>query len=542
MTSLRSTLSWRRYAHAALCLFLVISLLGLAGTTGRMKAAPNATAPTHGEGLGQQPETTHAVFSNPSAITPADRPSNGAGTNPGLPALYPSGITVSGLNGTVSKVVVSFMVSSTFPDDLDVLLVGPTGARSLVVSDGGGSGDLVGVGFNFDQAQVQAFPDGTTTPVPGGAYRPADYAGLTMPEPGGADNFPAPGPGLLNYAADFTVFNGTNPNGVWNLYVVDDQNVDTSALNGGWVIDITTATTGCQSAKRPVDVNGDGKSDFQVARSAGPQSTWYTLVNGGGFTATQWGSQNDQFLPSDYDGDGKADIAVWRAGTPANFYILQSATNTLRIVSFGLTGDDPSVVGDYDGDGKVDPAVYRPGSGGNQSVWYYLSSVNGLVQAIPWGLNGDFAIPGDFDGDGKYDQTIQRNAGGGQAVFYRRFSNGGSDGFNFGLSTDVVSPGYYDSDCKQDIAVVRNQSANLVWYVLNSSNNSVVGYAFGSATTDLPAQGDYDGDGRIDVTVWRTNNGNGQSYYFWLRSTDNTLGVQNWGLPGDLPTANFNSH
>lgn len=538
MRSLRTISFWRRQAYAALCLFLTISLLGLASISGRLNSTAQA-APAAQE---QTPETTHTVFTNPNGISPADRTNNAAGTNPGVPSLYPSPVSVSGLTGVVSKVVVAFQLTSTFPDDVDILLVGPTGASSLIMSDAGGSGDHVGVGLFFDQAAATFILDEGTAPIPTNFYKPSNYLGSSANEPGGTDNFPAPGPGLLNYASDLNVFNGTNPNGQWKLYVVDDAVTDLSSLTNGWSLDITTVPVACTSAKRPVDMNGDGKTDFQVTRNAGGQSTWYTLVNGGAFSATQWGSPNDYYLPSDYDGDGKADIAVWRGSAQANFYILQSATNTLRIVPFGLSGDNPTVVGDYDGDGKVDPAVYRPGTGQNQSVWYYLSSVNGLTQAIPWGLANDFPIPGDFDGDGKYDQTIQRNAGGGQAVFYRRFSNGGTDGFNFGMITDVVSPGYYDSDCKQDIAVVRTPGANIVWYVLNSTDNSVVGYAFGTSASDLPAQGDYDGDGKTDITVWRTNNGNGQSYYFWLRSTDGALGVQNWGLPTDNPTANFNSH
>src|SRR5687768_18553295 len=48
------------------------------------------------------------VFSNPAPIAPADRVSNNAGTNPGLPPLYPSPINVAGLTGTVTKITVTF--------------------------------------------------------------------------------------------------------------------------------------------------------------------------------------------------------------------------------------------------------------------------------------------------------------------------------------------------------------------------------------------------------------------------------------------------
>src|SRR5687768_9214501 len=105
------------------------------------------------------------VFSNPAPINPADRTSNNAGTNPGIPASnYPSPIVVSGLTGTVTKITVTFSVTSTFPDDMDVLLVGPTGARSLVMSDAGGSGDHTNVSYTFDQTAAATMPDNPTAP------------------------------------------------------------------------------------------------------------------------------------------------------------------------------------------------------------------------------------------------------------------------------------------------------------------------------------------------------------------------------------------
>ena len=53
--------------------------------------------------------------------------------------------------GTVSKVTVTLKnMNHTFPDDIDVLLVGPGGQKLLLMSDAGGSADIVNNTYTFD--------------------------------------------------------------------------------------------------------------------------------------------------------------------------------------------------------------------------------------------------------------------------------------------------------------------------------------------------------------------------------------------------------
>ena len=302
----------------------------------------------------------------------------------------------------------------------------------------------------------------------------------------------------------------------------------------------------------PVDFNGDSKTDFVVVRNtgggSGGQVTWFWNLNGSAAptAASAWGLSTDFFVSGDYDGDGKDDISVWRPGaaTVATFYILNSATSTLRQEAFGQTGDDPTVVADYNGDGKDDIAVYRAGaSAGAQSTWYFRTTANGPVTFVPWGQNGDFPAPGDYDGNGKADFMIQRNAGGGQAGFWRL-----SDAFVaqpvviFGTPTDVIVPGDYDGDGKTDIATVRGVSGSLQWAWLNSSNAAINYRTFGASATDFVAQGDYDGDGKTDVGVWRPSASANASAFWTLGTTSNTVTTFAIGANGDYPVANFNSH
>ncbi|MBD2141204.1 hypothetical protein H6F39_07375 [Anabaena sp. FACHB-1250] len=167
------------------------------------------------------------VFTNPNEIT---IPNGGAATT------YPSSINVSGLNGTITSLKVTLSnISHTYPDDLDVLLIGPTGAKVLLMSDAGWSWDLNNVTLTFDPNATDFLPD--QGQISSGSYRATDY------ETGDRfNNSPAPSG---NYGIDFSVFNNTIPNGAWNIYVVDDTGVDIGNIAGGWsiAIDTTEVTT-----------------------------------------------------------------------------------------------------------------------------------------------------------------------------------------------------------------------------------------------------------------------------------------------------------
>ena len=56
-------------------------------------------------------------------------------------------------------------------------------------------------------------------------YKPTNY--------GTTDNMPGPAP-LGTYATSLSAFNGSDPNGTWSLYVVDDAQVDAGSITSGW--------------------------------------------------------------------------------------------------------------------------------------------------------------------------------------------------------------------------------------------------------------------------------------------------------------------
>jgi hypothetical protein len=328
----------------------------------------------------------------------------------------------------------------------------------------------------------------------------------------------------------------------------DNNNADFDIITAPVPRNSASAASACGTTvvhDAPADFNGDGKTDFSVARNAGGvngQLTWYTLFNGTGtFTSDQWGLASDKITPGDYDGDGKDDICIWRPGPTgtSGFYILQSGNGAFRFVQFGQSNDDPFVVRDYTGDGIDDPAIYRQGT---QSTFWYLASSGPLVGvpvAAQWGTTGDAPCPGDYTGDGKADFCVFRNVGG-QGVFFVHPGTGGPDvpGDDvityFGLGMDTIVPGDYDGDGKADLAVTRAQGNQFAWYYLASSNGAFVSNLWGLNATDFEVQGDYDGDGKTDIAVWRTS---GTPTFFALGSQTGQPIYASWGLSGDIPIA-----
>ncbi|MGH9903539.1 MAG: proprotein convertase P-domain-containing protein, partial [Pyrinomonadaceae bacterium] len=167
--------------------------------------------------------------------------------------------------GTVNKVTVTLTgIEHTFPSDIDVLLVGPQGQKMILMSDAGGGTDINNVTLTFDDAAAAALP----ATLVSGTFRPTNV--------GTGDTFPAPAP-AAPYGSALSVFSGTNPNGTWSLYALDDAGVDDGTIAGGWSLTITTDVPVCVSSPctlgLPADITVANDGDVCGAVVSYPATT-----------------------------------------------------------------------------------------------------------------------------------------------------------------------------------------------------------------------------------------------------------------------------
>ncbi|MEP6917266.1 MAG: S8 family serine peptidase, partial [Acidobacteriota bacterium] len=429
-----------------------------------------------------------------------------------------STINVSGITGKISNVSVSFYLTHTFDADLTIKLVGPDGTTVNLSVENGGSANNYGSACSPLSSRT-SFDDAAATYITHGS---APFVGSYRPE------------------QPLSTFNGKSAgqaNGLWKLRISDGFAGDTGTLlcwsvniNQVPLADLTNVAVFRPSIGRwfftgqppidwgmagdlpvPGDYDGDSVRDVAVFRPS--NGTWY--IRGG--ATVVWGAPGDIPVPADYNGDHITDIAVFRPST-GNFYI-----RNVAVVSWGLAGDLP-VVGDYNGDGVADVAVYRPSNG----TWY----VKDVITAV-YGLAADIPVPADYNGDGITDIGVYRPSSG---VWFVK------DQFSqtWGLSGDVPVPMDRDGDGHAELGVFRRATGG--WFFKNRVTDGTELGVWG-ASGDIPlgramppvqtVWGDYDGDGKADLTVYRPSTGDWVSLRSLSGMTDYT--IHTWGLSSDLP-------
>ncbi len=465
--------------------------------------------------------------SDPAPITIGD-------SGPATP--YPAAINVSGINGFVTGVSVNLGgLSHTSPDDLDVMLVAPNGRAVMLMSDAGGTNPITGTDLTFNDSAAGTLPDSGT--IQSGFYKPTDF------EPG--DPFPAPAPQTTPSNSLGSLF-GTNPNGTWKLYIVDDAGSNAGTLDSGWSIDLLTSPNACLFTLAPTAQSfpasgGNGAFEVNIPAgcgwSASSLSAYVSVTSSGtgegagavtyAIGANTLGARTG--LISVTDGvTTKTFQAQQASGCPTS--IAQSAVSVGPAggnVAVEVTASGGCVWQASTGSGWIN--VTSGPQSGNGSAEFTVAlnptrtsrtaNVTIGAQTLQVSQSGALPVRFDFDGDGRSDISVFRSG-----TWHLLRSNDGYLSTQFGIATDRLVPADFDADGKTDVAVFRDG----VWYILRSTDATVSILNFGLGT-DLPVPADYDGDGFAEPSVFRDG-----LWYRYSLSTSQTSQEQ-FGLAGDRP-------
>jgi subtilisin-like proprotein convertase family protein len=218
---------------------------------------------------------------NPQRINADYTFNGGGGTIPssGNATPYPATITVSGVpaGATVKEIKISGL-NHTWPNDIDMAVQSPSGTNVYLMSDAGGSVDLIGVDYTFSDAAATGLQDEAYSPS--GSYKPSNFEG--------SDNFPAPGPGAAVSSVTLSTFGNGNQNGTWNLFVVDDLGGDFGDW-ASWSITFTDPAATCfpitiTSQPSNATICSGGNGSFSVTATPNGVSYNWQVNTGSGFT------------------------------------------------------------------------------------------------------------------------------------------------------------------------------------------------------------------------------------------------------------------
>jgi subtilisin-like proprotein convertase family protein len=465
----------------------------------------------------------------------------------GMAEPYPSSKQITGLPGSITNVVVTLNnFSHTSPDDVDILLVSPSGRRIVLMSDVGGNTEVGRLSLTFDDAAVSNLPD--DSPILSGIYKPTDF------ELG--DAFPAPAPSGAVTGTTLSAFYGSLPNGLWQLFVVDDNGENVGSIAGTWSLNIQSSATACNFTVSPLvqafPITG-GSGSFNINMPSG--CPWSASTTSGFIT-----------INSSTSGDGSGAIAFsvapnmegGRAGTidvtngviSRSFQVQQPSgcpfslnQTTLNFGGAGGSGNVAVTAGNacswqattnanwiqitssqQTGDGAATFTVAPNLSNNPRS-----GSITIGARTITVNQSGASAKRFDFDGDGKSDVSVFRPSTG---IWYLLNSSqtGSYSAVQFGLETDKLAPGDFDGDRKTDVAVFRPSEGK--WYIFQSQTSTVQIESWG-LSNDTPMPNDYDGDGRADLAVYRPDN----ATWYIRRSIDSVYQATQFGQSGDKPVS-----
>ena len=233
-------------------------------------------------------------------------------------------------------------------------------------------------------------------------------------------------------------------------------------------------------------------------------------------------------VAADYDGDGKMDIAV---KTSNGGWYIDYSSNGFGYWDWSGSGYaiyDIIPVADYDGDGKADISIRT--SDGRWHIDYASNGFGPWDVSYPGIAGGDvIPVPADYDGDGKADISVKTAEGGYFGTWYIDYSGNGFGNWDWSYTGyalyDIIPVGDYDGDGKADISIMTSDGFWHIDYASNGFGRWDVSYPVIAGSNVMPVPADYDGDGKTDISV-KTPDGrwyidyskNGFGYWDWSGS------------------------
>jgi uncharacterized repeat protein (TIGR03803 family) len=217
-------------------------------------------------------------------------------------------------------------------------------------------------------------------------------------------------------------------------------------------------------------------------------------------------------------------------GTDGNFYgttLFGGASNNgtaFKMTPAGAVTILNSFTGGFDGANPSAALIQTAGGSFYGTARVGASGYGTVFKINPAGaLTVLHTFTGGADGADSSAALFKATANG---KIYGTTSFGGESGFGLVFRLPSSTPGDFDGDGKADITIFRPSTGT--WWIDGSSASSTD--VWGEAG-DVPVAGDYDGDGKADVAVFRPSNGTWYIRY----SSGVSLPAPVWGGTGDIP-------
>lgn len=455
------------------------------------------------------------------------------------------------------------------PRDRIVLRLNADGTLDTTFGSAGVFKEPIG-STRFDEPEIVIQPDGKI--IVSGAMQTTglttdSFSVMRLNANGTLDtSFDADGKVETNFAADdraygvilqadgkIIAFGSTNNNAGYAIARYNtDGSLDATFDGDGKV---TTAFPGMTGLIYDMAIQPDGKllaggyvrglhSDAAVTRYNADGSLDASFGTNG--TAT-FGLTNQEVLWNVYYKDGKILGTGTRNpgagfGSPDDFMLLRFNGDGSLDTGFGDQGviytnfgqREICLTSAFQPDGKLVLAGYQTGS--------QAFNPDFLAVRYEYSSSGTNRAHLDFFGSGRTSFALTRVLNGNFRWLIQNNGGEGTKDILWGLQTDRRAPGYYDNDNKVDISVWRSGDQG-IYYTLSSETDTLSAVPWGRSVGGGGIgpdnfqffNADYDGDGLDDYLGVRIQD----STYYWLflRSSDNTLGVRQWGslAAGHIP-------